>query len=389
MTSLPDLPTGVATFGRVMREAVLPLWAGPGFLREQGLYCERMNLEGSPVTDAPMRAMVQARQIFVFTHAERTGVMRGVGETALGALGRLLKWFSDGGNLRQGLAFSIAPNGNVVSQSRDAYAHAFILFALASAYRLAPDKKLTAAVDAIVAFMDDRLVDKQFGGVFDRYPDPAVIKLQNPLMHLLEAYLALHEAWPDRGFLERAGNVVALFRDRLFRTEHGVLLECYAVDWSAPEPPEPSAFFEPGHQYEWAWLLQWYDGLAGTDHSAIANRLWHSACDKGLSPDGLCVDEVAFDPALTKRGHRVWPHSEGVKAAMVRRRLGDSGSDKVLAVLLNALNTVFLARPFPGGWVDRVDADGNPQVDMVPASTLYHLYSAFIATSCGQIEFSP
>jgi mannose/cellobiose epimerase-like protein (N-acyl-D-glucosamine 2-epimerase family) len=376
-------------FEGLMKGAVLPLWAGPGFIREQGLYCERMSLEGSPVTDVPMRAMVQARQIFVFTHAERTGVMHGVGETALGALDRLLERFSDGGDLGQGLAFSIAPNGDVVSASRDAYAHAFILFALASAYQLSRDKKLTAAVDAIVAFMDDRLTDKQFGGVFDRYPDPAAIKLQNPLMHLLEAFLALHEAWPDRGFLERAADIVALFRDRLFRPAHGALLERYALDWSTPEPPEPSAFFEPGHHYEWVWLLQWYDRIAGTDHGATADQLWRSACDKGLGPDGLCLDEVAFDSALTKRTHRLWPHTEGVKAAVVCRRRGDPGCEKVLAILLNTLNSVFLAGPFRGGWVDRVDADGNPQVNMVPASTLYHLYSALVETSCGQIDSSP
>lgn len=383
MMAFASMPAEVATFGRSMRETILPLWSDSGFTRERGLFCEQMNPAGLPVLDVPLRSMVQARQIFVFTHAERTGVMRGAGELALGALDQLLMRYSDGGDLRQGLAYSISPSGGIVSQSRDAYAHAFILFALASAYRLSPDKKFAAAVEAIVGFVDARLMDKQFGGLFDRYPTPGATKLQNPLMHLLEAYLALQEAWPDRGFLERAGNIVALFRDRMFRPAYGVVFERYPHDWVAAEPPEPAEFFEPGHQYEWAWLLHWYDRLAGTDHSTMADLLWHSACDRGMSFDGLCFDEVAFNSALTKRSHRVWPHTEGVKAAMVRQRQGDSDSERVLAVFLNALNSVFLARPFPGGWVDRVDVDGNPRVDMVPASTLYHLYSALVETSCG------
>lgn len=369
------------TFAAKMTDVVLPFWAASGFLDRYGMYCERTDLAGRPLLDVPHRSMVQARQIFVYTHAERTGQWRGGGEKAMVALDTLLQLYSDDGDLSRGLAFSIGLNGSTVSTVRDAYAHAFILFALASAYRLNPDPKFRNAAEAIVAFVDMQLIDKQHGGLFESYPRQGTVKLQNPLMHLLEASLALHEAWPDRGHLDRAGRIVALFRDRLFRSAHGVLLERYASDWSAAEPPEPSTFFEPGHQFEWAWLLQWYDGLAGTDHGNIADRLWRSACEKGVGPDGLCFDEVAFDAAFTKRNHRAWPHTEGIKAAGVRIMRGDVKSETEFAAFLTALNSVFLVGPFPGGWLDRVDVDGNRMVDVVPASTLYHLYSALVEAS--------
>jgi mannose-6-phosphate isomerase len=380
------LPPAWTNFESLMKDVVLPFWAGPGFLKERAHYCECMNLSGVPVLDVPLRSMVQARQIFVFTHAEQTGVLRGAGGDALDALDALLVRFSDDGDLSKGLAFSISPTGAVVSGVRDAYAHAFVLFALASAHRLSRDNKLGLAAEAIVSFVDEHLVDKQFGGLLDCYPAPSAAKLQNPLMHLLEAYLAMHEAWPDRGYLARAETIVRLFRDRLFRSHQGVLLERYAFDWSTPEPPAPSTFFEPGHQFEWAWLLQWYDRLSGTDHSEIADRLWRSAREKGLSPDGLCFDEVAFDSALTKKSHRLWPHAEGIKATLGRLKRGDSESEMILSAFLNAVSTVFLARPFPGGWMDRMDFDGNPLVDIVPASSLYHLYSAFVETSRSTVD---
>ncbi len=41
-----------------------------------------------------------------------------------------------------------------------------------------------------------------------------------------------------------------------------------------------------------------------------------------------------------------------------------------------ALTRTFLDRPFAGGWIYHVAADGAPLVDYVPASTLYHLVLA-------------
>jgi mannose/cellobiose epimerase-like protein (N-acyl-D-glucosamine 2-epimerase family) len=66
-----------------------------------------------------------------------------------------------------------------------------------------------------------------------------------------------------------------------------------------------------------------------------------------------------------------------MKAAVRRYERGDKDAGKILAGLLHALNLRFLGRPFQAGWIDRVDIDGNPVSETVPASTLYHLYTAF------------
>jgi mannose-6-phosphate isomerase len=366
-------------FHKRMRGVILPFWATSGFITRLGQFHERAALSGELVEDAPLRAMVQARQIYVYTNAERTGEMKGSGEKALQALDALLTRYAEDRDLKRGLAFSISPAGDVVSDVRDSYAHAFALFALASAFRLTGDRKLFGAVEALMAFIDDKLWDHQAGGLFDRYPEPGVTKLQNPLMHMLEAYLALHEAWPDGGFLDRAGDIVRLFRERLFRPELGVILEKYRADWSTELAPE--TFFEPGHQFEWAWLLAWYDNLAGTDHGQFRQELWRSACRVGIAPGVPCPDEIASNPGLSKRTSRVWPHAEGIKAAMVRYEAGDAGAAEVASGLLAPLNSFFLGTPFPAGWMDRVAANGDPLAEMVPASTLYHLYSAFKETT--------
>jgi mannose/cellobiose epimerase-like protein (N-acyl-D-glucosamine 2-epimerase family) len=367
-------------FNKAMREIILPFWAAEGFVRNIAQFGERTDFNGEIIRDVPLRAMVQARQIYVYSDAERTGEMRGGGERALEALETLLTRYSEDRDLTRGLAFSVSLHGNIVSSVRDSYTHAFVLFALASAFQLTQETNLLRAVDALIAFIDNRLTDDHASGLLDRYPNPGILKLQNPMMHMLEAFLALHEAWPDRGFLDRAAVIVRLFRERLFQPDAGVVFEKYLADWTTMQSV-PSSFFEPGHQFEWTWLLNRYDTLAGTRNDEFCERLWVTACEKGLAPGFLCLDEVAVDPMLSKRTSRVWPHTEGIKAAISRRERGDLDAERVLTGQLGILDSVFLGRPFSAGWVDRVAADGQPISDMVPASTLYHLYSAFKETS--------
>lgn len=363
-------------FTSLMRETLLPFWSTEGFAAGQEMFRERFDFSGRPIDEVPHRAMVQARQIFVFSHAARLGVFPEGADPAMRALRTLLRRFCDDGDLRNGVCFSISSSGETVSAIRDSYTHAFILFALASAHRLAGDAKLRQTIDHAVAFVDRSLTDAHHFGLHDRHPEPSRRKSQNPLMHLLEAYLALHEALPEGPFLERAAAIVEHFRTRLFQDGPGVVLEHYDGDWSALRHEPEGQVFEPGHQFEWAWLLHWYGTLSGTDQAGLTDRLWHTACSHGMDRSGLCFDEVDIDLALRKRSHRLWPHTEALKAAVIRHEAGDARAGAIAAAMAGALGTHFLNRPFPAGWVDRIDADGQTLVDFVPASSLYHLYSA-------------
>jgi mannose/cellobiose epimerase-like protein (N-acyl-D-glucosamine 2-epimerase family) len=364
-------------YTNLVGEVILPFWSAEGFATGQKMFCERLDFAGRPIHDVPHRAMVQARQIFVFSHAALVGVFPAGAEPAMRALDGLLDRFCDGGDLRDGVSFSVSSSGRVISATRDSYTHAFVLFALAAAYRLTGEAWLRRAIDQTVSFVDRRLIDEQHFGLHDRHPDPSGLKSQNPLMHLLEAYLALHEALPDGPFLDRAGTIVAHFRAKLFQDEPGILLEHYDADWSTL-PNEPAGrFFEPGHQFEWVWLLQWYSALSGTDQSPFADRLWQAAGHHGMTGDGLCFDEVGLDLRPRKLSHRLWPHAEGAKAAAIRHASGDARAADVAAAMVGVLTETFLNRPFPAGWIDRVDPDGRALLDYVPASSLYHLYSAF------------
>lgn len=342
--------------------SALPAWAAHGFDRHAGRFHERLDWTGAPIA-VPHRAMVQARQIFAFAHAAELGWAKDEAGLAEVAMAALLRDFATDTGDETSFAFAIDPaSGAVGAAQRDAYAHAFILFALAALHQLNGDPRLLEIADRVIRFVERRLTDPQHGGLFDALPAPAE-KRQNPHMHLLEAYLLLARTAPGRGHEERAAALVALFRRHFLRD--GVLIEHFTPDWSVAQP-----VWEPGHHFEWVWLLDEYAALTGERLAPEMDALYQSAAQRGGAADGLVIDALAPDGAILQSSHRIWPHSEAIKAAATR---GDTAlADTMAAILMQH----FLDRPFAGGWIDHVSAEGEPLVDYVPASTLYHLVLA-------------
>ena len=372
---------------RWMVDVALPLWSEVGFEPGAGRFHERLDQKGGAVPDVPHRAMVQARQIYVFAHAAQRRWFVAGADRAERAMRSLLRDFCLRSGGQASFAFSIDPTGQVVSSVRDAYAHAFLLFATAWLHRLTGERGLVDLADEIVAFVEAHLLDPVHGGLIDRIPPSADrAKRQNPQMHLLEAYLALDQAMPGRGHLERASALVDLFRRRMFEPEHGVLLEYFGEDWSEHPDPARRTIFEPGHHFEWVWLLDQYEKATGEDQSHWTAQLHRSAIEHGFSSDDLIFDEVQAGGRVARYSHRVWPHTEALKAMSVRFSHGDGAAEPLAGALGRNLKAVFLDRPFRGGWVDQVTSSREPLVDYVPASTFYHL---FLAVSESADAFTP
>src|SRR3546814_19321730 len=81
-------------------------------------------------------------------------------------------------------------------------------------------------------------------------------------MHLFEALLALHEATGDAGWLEKALRIRDLLRDRFTSPRDGGLGEYFTPDWR-PDPGDAGRVREPGHHFEWVWLLHRHGSLSG------------------------------------------------------------------------------------------------------------------------------
>lgn len=356
-----------------LRGAALPLWAGPGFDAATGTFVERLHLDGRPDEAASRRLIVQCRQVYVYAQAALLGWYPGLPlvRNALTAM-RALYHRPDG---RPGWVFSTRLDGGVADDRRDAYTHAFVLFALAWCYRSTGDPALIVLADETITDMDRHLSD----GVALRTDDrlDTGIRLQNPQMHLFEAYLELAAATKASRFLDRAARLHTLFTAKLLDRGECCLPEVFDSAWRAVA--KPSQRWEPGHHFEWIWLLARYGAQAGVVVDAEIDVLLPRAANEGQNAWGGVIDMVAVPSGARSTTMRVWPQCESIKAAAAlaerdpaTHAIQAARAARSLAVLRN----MFLAPALEGGWIDRVDADGRSLSRDIPASTLYHLVFA-------------
>ncbi len=353
-------------------EQALPLWADTGIDREHGGFVERLTLDGKPADDDYKRMRVQARQIYVYSHAALNGWSGPALDTARQGYAFLCEhyWHADGGWI-----FSTRRDGGALDSLREAYEQAFALFALAWYYRASGDAAVLDWARRTLAFMDERLADSVHGGFRESLPD-RLPRRQNPHMHLLEACLALHEASGETAYLDRARRLVALLQDRFLETKTGTLGEYFTADWR-PAAGEPGQRVEPGHHFEWVWLLHQYDRARGDDVAAERDMLYRHATAHGVDEDGLAYDGILRDGTADDTNKRLWPQTEAIKALVTRHEAaGDPEAADRLGRLLDTVFNRYLGVG-SGYWVDQVDRRGRGIVEHAPASTFYHLYLAF------------
>jgi mannose/cellobiose epimerase-like protein (N-acyl-D-glucosamine 2-epimerase family) len=352
-------------------DTALPFWGTIGVDHEQGGFVERLQWDGAPDLAADKRVRVQARQIYVFSHASLLGLMPAGAVVAGQGYDFLMRHACPDG-VAKGFVRSLSREGSVRDATRDTYDHAFILFAFSWYYRATRNDDVRAAImatgDAIWRLLRHPgghgfVVDTKVGDALH----------QNPHMHLFEAVLAAHEATGEPVFLDRAHELFALFRDRMFDPELGVLREYYDGDWR-PAPGDAGRIVEPGHHCEWVWLLKRYADRIGEPLCPEASRLQDFA-DRHGRPDGnLLCDELWIDGSVKKAHTRSWPQTEALKARIALAEIDGTMPAPTAEAIAGALFDDFLGKPLPGAWIDWIDADGRPLVDAIPASTLYHVF---------------
>ena len=365
--------TAVAGLRCWLVEEALPLWSGAGFDCLHGAFVERLDFLGEPIMDAPRRVMVQARQIYVFSHAALLGWYPAGRELATGAARKMIELYFEADG-KPGWVFSVHPDGALHDGKRDFYAHAFALFGLAWAYKLSPEPVFLKAALATLKVLDQHFAAPR-GGYFTALPREKDRRDQNPHMHLIEAMLAWHEATGEARFLGRAGEIYAMMAARFFQPDSSILPEYFDEGW-APKPGVQGRICEPGHHYEWSWLLRAYAARVGRVEEPIAPALKTFADRFGYDAENLIVDELLDDGAVRKASRRCWPHTEAIKAEVATFEAGDADACARAARIISALRKNFLGRPVAGGWIDHIGADGAPIVDFIPASTLYHVFLA-------------
>lgn len=351
------------TFDDWMRFNALPLWATVGVAADGGFH-EGIDREGLPVGDF-RRARVQARQAWVYSMAGHAGWA--------GPWRRLVKDSLDrfeATNLRpDGLYRTrVQASGETLDDTASLYDQAFVLLAFAAAVQAGLEPGLMTARAENLREALARLAHPAGGWREDAgHPFQA-----NAHMHLLEACLAWETAAPGGVWSAMADGIVNLARRCFIDPEGGFLREFFDADWR-PEPGDAGHLVEPGHQFEWAWLLTRWGRARGDDWSAGAARRLYDAGQRGIDAGrGVAIDELDDRLEVRSARARLWPQTERLKAALV---LGQEvPSDHVF----RALKGLQLYLEPTGLWHDKLEADGSLVGEPAPASSLYHIAAAWL-----------
>ena len=157
-----------------------------------------------------------------------------------------------------------------------------------------------------------------------------------------------------------------------------MLGEFFEATWNPASGP-PGDHIEPGHHYEWVWLLDLYERLTGVDVGAEIDALYRSARRHGTDlRTGLVWDVVGRDGSAKQRSTRLWPQTEALKAhiAMHRRNPSADAAGLIPQVVRNLGGRFFRGCP-AGAWVDQFDDSGVATADKIPTSSLYHVFMGF------------
>ncbi|HUO22882.1 MAG TPA: AGE family epimerase/isomerase [Caulobacteraceae bacterium] len=354
-------------------DQALPFWGTAG-VDDQGGFHEKTDFAGQPDLTCPRRMRVQARQLYVFSEAAVRGwwgPARAVADRGFDTFARTC-WAPDG---QPGFVHLLTPDLTPLDPKRDAYDHAFGLFALAWYYKAtgAP-RALTLAHEAL-DFMQDRLADGNAGGFVESVP-PALPRRADPHMHLLEAMLAWSEFTGQARFLDIARRMTGLFHTHFFDRATGTLGEYFGPDLT-PAAGADGQVTMPGHHFEWNWLLAWARARGADQGREAADRLYAFARGCGLDALGLAIDETDRNGAQVRASRRAWPQTELIKAHINKAREGLEGAAEAAADVTITFLDSYLATDAPGLWMDQFDAEGRGMTGYVPASTLYHIVVAF------------
>ena len=351
--------------------------------------------DGSMVDDTA-KSIITARMVHCYALAALMGIP-GTATLADHGLDALLD-----GPLRDSVHggwFSDASSTHENSSRKNAYLHAFVALAGASA-SIAGRPRGTELMEAAITIIDQHfwLEDEQsmLPSFAADWSDPEDYRGANCNMHTTEACLALADATGETRWLDRALHLAKRFGHDIPSTYDGRLPEHFDSGWNllpdydANEPSDDLRPWglTPGHFAEWAGLLLKVESACIAHDYDIpdwllpdAIALFDSAIDRGWAPDGQpgMVYTIGWDDEISIPNRPYWVQAEMANTTlMLSRRTGDPRFEYYYRLAWDYIASTLIDLEH-GGWRHEVDADGNLSTVIYPTrEDLYHDFQATV-----------
>ena len=322
-----------------------------------GLFHPYLDRRWQHHTDGPRTLVSQCRLSYNFARAFERGGDAADAALAHRGLEALIRFF----RAADGWHWACHPDGTVQDPTRDAYGHAFVILALATAARVFDETRYRDLALDTWAEMQPRFRDEHGGLVWHVDPDGRVLddlRSQNPMMHTFEALLVLAPLDPSGNVRHDAHDIWRFLSARM--PSPGCLPEWYDAAWQPLRAGE-HAVVEVGHAFEWAFLLSEAQALLpdgdllapGRELLAFGMRHGYDAAAGGI------FSQVGLDGRLRAPRKGWWEQCEALRA--MQRYAVRHGDTAIVEPLRRSIE--FVRRHYvdddEGGWYENPPGMGG------------------------------
>ncbi len=377
------MASGIHSTVRSLETRLQVRWAPKwheAFRDPRGGFYERLGKGFKPVLTGQRRLVAQCRQLSIYAHASLND-NKGFKPDLKKQFEFIMDRYYD--NATGLWHFALDDDGQVVDKTCDLYALAFVIFACSHYYRATGDERAEETAGNVL-----RLIDARFAMPLglaealgpDSKPLPRV-RRQNPHMHLLEACLFAQETWGGRNFEAMADEMVSLFQSVFFDSRRGTLTEFFTDDLKPH--PEMGDHLEPGHYFEWVWLLKKHGAMKGAAnlHDPFCLQLLVWANEHGWDEQyGGIYDIVSSSGYVISGTKRIWPFCEALKANALMLEAAPNRQDikDRVTKMVGVFESKYMQER--GFWTESLNRDLTPAADFMPATTPYHVYFGITET---------
>ena len=371
-----QLNEGVSRMRTWLFDHALPVWSEFGIDRVNGGFFERLSHTAEGQLESK-RARVQPRQIYCFVEAGRLGWNNWNEIVNAGMEFFLSKYITENGTS----VGSVTPQGEIQDSRFDLYNQAFAIFAYGHVADTTPNlrNRMIEKATLLLDHLKDQYAHPEIG--FEEGNPRELPNRSNPHMHLFEASLVWESITGHKSWSDLADEIATLCLQRFIDQNTGALHEYFDGDW-IPVKSELGSSHEPGHHFEWAWLLlQWGQSRKDSDALIKARKLYEIGIRHGIDfQRNVVVLGLNEDLTVSAPTARLWSQTEWIKAAIMMARIAESRKEREfherqIGVGISTLSR-FLDVRTKGLWKDKLDSKNIFVVEPVPASSFYHIICA-------------
>lgn len=356
-----------------VKEEAIPLWVQSGVDSRNGSSFERLFESGYPDLQSDRSIYVQARQIYVFSRAEKMGWAKGL----RGLVKRMFEFVGRDATLpcrSDGYVRLLSKDFDILDPTNRLYDHAFFILGSTAAYSAYGQGAELRRAQNIVEWLD--LKYKHPAGGWSEGNLEGLERRQSSHMYMFEAFVYLFETTRKEQWLARAKEIYDLLERYFIRNQGQVLFERFDESWQPLDGPDDT-ILQPGNMLYWSWLISRYEACLERKDNSLSAQLYQRAIELGEDKDsGMVNSQANVQGTWVSRAKTSGDLTHLIKASLRQAAAGNAGAELRAAEAINTLFDNFLVGGVEGTFVDRLDENAKKNSAVSSASNFFHIFNA-------------